>query len=226
MSTPADLEQALADYLQVRRASGAGLARAEKLLRQYLSHLSEHGTDRITVADAAAWATLPAAADRRWWAYRLSVARGFAAWLHTFDESVQVPPAGLIRSGPRRSTPYLYSADEIVALLDAAGRLRHPLKSATYQTLLGLLAVTGHVLQGSVPVRQRDSLSLCSSEADVGMLSAATGVVQVGLAVSARPGWCVESGHEFAVGGAGGGEVFVAFVELLLKVDGCAVRDG
>ena len=52
MSTPADLEQALADYLQVRRASGAGLARAEKLLRQYLSHLSEHGTDRITVADA------------------------------------------------------------------------------------------------------------------------------------------------------------------------------
>ena len=51
MSTPADLEQALADYLQVRRASGAGLARAEKLLRQYLSHLSEHGTDRITVAD-------------------------------------------------------------------------------------------------------------------------------------------------------------------------------
>lgn len=109
MSTPADLERALADYLQVRRASGAGLARAEKLLRQYLSHLSEHGTDRITVADAAAWATLPAAADPRWWAYRLSVARGFAAWLHTFDESVQVPPAGLIRAGraaaPRICTP-------------------------------------------------------------------------------------------------------------------------
>jgi len=32
-------------------------------------------------------------------------------------------------------------------------------------------------------------------------------------------GWCVESSHEFAVGGAGGGEVFVAFVELLLKVE-------
>ena len=36
----------------------------------------------------------------------------------------------------------------------------------------------GAVLRGSVPVRQRDSLSLCSSEADVEMLSAATGVVQ------------------------------------------------
>jgi hypothetical protein len=26
----------------------------------------------------------------------------------------------------------------------------------------------------------------------------------------------VEAGHEFAVGGAGGGEVFIAFVEILL----------
>src|SRR6478672_11396692 len=51
------------------------------------------------------------------------------------------------------------------------------------------------------------------------MLSAATGVVQADSRVSSQPGWCVESGHEFSVGGAGGGEVFVAFVELLLKVE-------
>ena len=37
--------------------------------------------------------------------------------------------------------------------------------------------------------------------------------------VSSRSGCCVESGHEFAVGGAGCGEVFVAFVELLLQVE-------
>ena len=37
--------------------------------------------------------------------------------------------------------------------------------------------------------------------------------------MSSQPGWCVESGHEFAVGGAGGGEVFLAFVELLLKAE-------
>ena len=50
-------------------------------------------------------------------------------------------------------------------------------------------------------------------------LPAATGVVHVGSPFSVWPGWCVESGHEFAVGGAGGGEVFVAFVELLSKVE-------
>src|SRR5271166_6332723 len=46
------------------------------------------------------------------------------------------------------------------------------------------------------------------------------------LAVSAGPAWCVESGHEFSVGGAGGGEVFVAFVELLSKVDGLLFEMG
>ena len=50
------------------------------------------------------------------------------------------------------------------------------------------------------------------------MLSAATGVVQADSRVSSQPSWCVESGHEFAIGGAGCGEVFRAFVELLLKV--------
>ena len=36
----------------------------------------------------------------------------------------------------------------------------------------------------------------------------------------------VEPGHEFAVGGAGGGEVFVAFVELQVQVDGLLFEVG
>ena len=51
------------------------------------------------------------------------------------------------------------------------------------------------------------------------MLSTAPGVVQADSRVSSQPGWCVESGHEFVVGGAGGGEVFVAFFELQPQFD-------
>src|SRR5271166_6726001 len=51
------------------------------------------------------------------------------------------------------------------------------------------------------------------------ILSAATGVVQADSRVSSRPVWRVESGHQFAVGGACCGEVFVAFGELVLKVE-------
>jgi hypothetical protein len=36
----------------------------------------------------------------------------------------------------------------------------------------------------------------------------------------------VELGHELAVGGAGGGEVVVAFVELLAQVDGLLLEVG
>lgn len=40
-------------------------------------------------------------------------------------------------------TPYLYSADDIAALLAAARRVRWPLSAASYETLIALLAVTG-----------------------------------------------------------------------------------
>ena len=39
--------------------------------------------------------------------------------------------------------PYLYSEAEITALMQAARGIRSPLKAATYETLIGLLSVTG-----------------------------------------------------------------------------------
>ncbi len=139
----AGLEQAVSDYLRVRRAAGFELVRAEKLLGQFTAYLAERGSGSVRTEDAVAWATLPADADPWWWAYRLSVVRGFAAWLHTLDNSAEVPPPGMIRSGPRRAVPYLYSDADVAALMAAAGELRDPLKSANYRTLIGLLAVTG-----------------------------------------------------------------------------------
>jgi integrase/recombinase XerD len=84
-----------------------------------------------------------AEASSHWRALRLSVVRGFAAYLHTVDPTVQVPPAGLVRSGVCRATPYLYSTAEISSLLHAATELRPCLRAATYQSLIGLLAVSG-----------------------------------------------------------------------------------
>ncbi len=137
------LGQALADYLRVRRALGFRLDRAERLLAQFVAYLHDHNAEVLTIDQALAWATSPADATPRWWAHRLSTVRGFAAYLHALDARVEVPPPGLLRSGPRRQTPYLYSQADIAALVDAAGTLPRPLGAATYQTLIGLLAVTG-----------------------------------------------------------------------------------
>jgi integrase/recombinase XerD len=72
------------------------------------------------------------------------VARGFARHLQAFDPAAEVPPAGLAGPGPRRPAPYLYSDEDIAALMAAAAQLKPALRAATYQTLVGLLVVTGH----------------------------------------------------------------------------------
>jgi integrase/recombinase XerD len=137
------LPQALADYLRIRRALGFKLDQAERLLAQFVAYLHDHNAEVPTIEDALAWARLPADATSRWWAHRLSTVRRFAAYLHALDPRVEVPPPGLIRRGPRRAIPYLYSAADIGALVDAAAMLPRPLGAATYQTLIGLLAVSG-----------------------------------------------------------------------------------
>jgi len=137
------LRQALADYLRVRRALGYKLERADKLLHQYLDHLDRLGEERVSIENAVGWATLPAAGNGYWWAFRLSVVRGFASYLHALDPAHEVPPADLLPTRAQRAIPYLYSQEEILALMAATASLRFPLRQATYRTLIGLLAVTG-----------------------------------------------------------------------------------
>jgi integrase len=63
--------------------------------------------------------------------------------MHAIDPAHEVPAPDLLPSSPRRATPYLYDEKQIAALIAAAGTLRTPHRVATFQTLLGLLAVTG-----------------------------------------------------------------------------------
>jgi integrase len=137
------LRQALLDYLAVRRALGYKLERDEKLIAQFLAHLEDLGEKRLTAESALAWATLPTGADRSWWSSRLSIVRGFAAHLRTIDPETEVPPADLLPWRRCRATPYLYSDEEVAAIIAATAMLCTPHRVATYRTLIGLLVVTG-----------------------------------------------------------------------------------
>ncbi len=137
------LRETLAGYLDLRRGLGFKLARDEKLLEQFIGWLEHRGATTVTVADALAWATLPAGASPGWLRMRITVVRGFAAYLATLDPAAEVPPASLLPGGSHRAVPYLYSASDIAALMAQAIWLRTPLRTATIQTLTGVLAVTG-----------------------------------------------------------------------------------
>jgi integrase/recombinase XerD len=138
-----DLRTALSEYLKLRRGLGFSLGRDEKLLVQFIDYLDELGRTAFIVDDAVAWAKLPAPASPGWLGMRLSVVRSFAAYLHTLDSTMPVIPPGLLPGRGRRAVPFLYSDEDLVALLREAKTLRTPLRIATMRTLIGLLAVTG-----------------------------------------------------------------------------------
>jgi integrase/recombinase XerD len=138
-----NLRSALADYLDLRRGLGFSLNRDAKLLAQFLTYLEEQGAGTVTVAHALIWASLPTAGSPSWLGFRMSVVRGFATYLRTIDPDTQVPPPGLLPGTTRRAVPYLYSDADVLALFTQAERLRTPLRRATIQTFVGLMAVTG-----------------------------------------------------------------------------------
>jgi integrase/recombinase XerD len=135
--------EALVDYLRLRRSLGYKLRRPEKLLEQFLDYLEAAGAEAITTEHALAWACQPKRANSGWRSQRLSVVRGFATYLQHVDIRAEIPPRDLLPWRPRRATPYLYSQQDILALMEAAETLSSPLRVTTYQTLIGLLAVTG-----------------------------------------------------------------------------------
>lgn len=159
-----DLQASLAEYLKLRRGLGFGLRRDEKLLVQFLGYLDNLGRTGFTIDDALAWARLPAPASPGWLGMRLSVVRSFAAYLHTLDPSVPVVPAGLLPGRGRRAVPYLYSDEDLAALLRQTQSLKTPLRTATMRTLIGLLAVTGIRLGEALAADDNDF------DADAGVL--------------------------------------------------------
>jgi integrase/recombinase XerD len=137
------LQESLADYLQIRRRLGFEMPQDGRLLEGFVEFLEQAGAPRITAQLALAWARLPVDAHPHRWRQRLSVARGFARHLATIDPTSEVPSTDLLPGHRSRIAPYIYSEEEIAALMAAARKLQPQLRCVRHATLIGLLAVTG-----------------------------------------------------------------------------------
>ena len=139
------LREALDDYLAIRRSLGFKLRLPAGLLRKFVTFVEEQGASHITTELALQWAKEPADALPSTWNWRLGMVRRFAAWRCATDPRTEVPAEGLLPHRYRRKSPYIYTDDEINKLIQAAGDLysSRGLRSQTYSTLFGLLAVTG-----------------------------------------------------------------------------------
>lgn len=137
------LREHLADYLALRRSMGYKLRRAGKLLAQFASYCEAAGADAVTVEVALGWATLPQDASPTWVCHRLGVVRAFSRYLALVDARNQVIPTNLVPHQPLRATPFLYSEEQVLAMMAAARTFPSPMRQATFETILGLLWATG-----------------------------------------------------------------------------------
>lgn len=150
------LRAALRDYLTVRRQLGFELKRDGRLLEEFVGFLEQAGTTRISTELAVAWARRPQECHPHRWRQRLGMVRCFARYLASIDPESEVPPLDLLPARQPRVAPYIYSHQEVCALMDAAGALSPRLRAATYQALIGLLACSGLRLGEALGLQRRD----------------------------------------------------------------------
>jgi integrase len=137
------MRRAVEDYLALRRSLGFKLVQPGQLLADFAAFRDKAGARHVTSELALQWATAPTGVRPGWHRQRLAVVRDFATYLHAMDPGHQVPPEGLLVGRYDRPIPYLFTTKDITALVRAAGALGGPFHTATYQTFIGLVAVTG-----------------------------------------------------------------------------------
>jgi integrase len=155
------LRQTAGEYLAMRRALGFKLTTQGRQLMSFIEYCEARGAGHVTTELALGWATNTSqgSRDEVYQSRRLMVVRIFARHLAALDPATEVPPEDMLPHHYRRIAPYLYSPGEITALMAAAGKLTPPLRAATWQTLIGLLAVTG-MRQSEARHLDRDQVDL------------------------------------------------------------------
>lgn len=141
-----DFPDLISDYMHYREVRGLQPSpKTAHLLSQFTTSLPTDRDDQLffTATEALEWANSPIDAHPAWPAMRLSVVRQFALYLAGMDIPVAIPPTRQLPTGSSRAVPFIYTDEEIAALITAAYRLSTPLRAATMATLTGLITVTG-----------------------------------------------------------------------------------
>ena len=141
---PAMIANAVASFVAIQRASGFAYKTGGQLLESYARFAMERDT-HVRTATAVEWAGLTTGRARQK-ERRLQAVIVFARHAHAEDSRHQIPPAGFYASSSqRRPTPFIFSPEEVRALLGAAGQLapEGAYRPLLYRPFFGLLAGTG-----------------------------------------------------------------------------------
>lgn len=137
------LSEEIERYIRLRQAAGFAFYDQSRILRQFARFAEAAGDDRIRAERVFEWVTRRHAPVRS--RCELHIIRAFALAALPENAGHEVPPAkavGAARAG--RPTPFIWTPDEVVRLVEAAGQAsRTPVRSQMYALFFGLLAATG-----------------------------------------------------------------------------------
>ena len=137
------LHERAEEYLRLRRALGFRLRHEGYVLPQFAGYLEQHGAATVTAEHAIAWAQLPQGVHPVTWTHRLSAVRGFATWLRTVDPATEIPPKGVFPGQGKRPAPFIFTSEDLAAVVAGCAVLRPAMRAAACTALFGLIAVTG-----------------------------------------------------------------------------------
>ena len=164
MSARISLPDRIEEYLAERRRLGFELHYMGQALGRFARYVAEAGhRGPLTVEVMASWAwqAKGGQGDRGTAARALRLLRPFTRWLQQFEPATEVADEATFGPVPGRLTPHIFRDEEIEALLEAAGRIGPPLRSAVMRTLFGLIACTG--------LRISEALTLVDADVDLNL---------------------------------------------------------
>ncbi|MFN0192316.1 MAG: tyrosine-type recombinase/integrase [Aestuariivirga sp.] len=151
------LSDDLARHVALQEALGFSFRTQRSLLRLFVAYAERRGDDLIKSDRVIEWAIeAPSPEQRR---NRLLTVRRFAMAMHAENRRNEVPAAGALGRGLfRRTQPYIYSAGEIVKLMESSALLGPPgsIRPLAYACLFGLLAATGMRISEALALRTGD----------------------------------------------------------------------
>jgi integrase len=151
-----------ADWIGLRQRLGYRSPSQERAVRAFARHLDLAGHQGPVPLEASLdWAASTSSSDPCNPSRRLTAVRGFLIHLSARDGATDVPPPGLLGPVGHRKPPHVYSDQEIMDLMHAAGGLPPAggLRPHAYATLFGLIACTG--------LRISEALALTCGDVDL-----------------------------------------------------------
>ena len=147
------LTQAVESYMAMRRATGFAFRSEGSLLQSFAAFSEAAGKHYVCSETAIQWAGSASLLSTR--ARRLGQVIRFARYIRAEDPHHEMPPTVFGSESRPRPVPYIFSADEIQRILQAASELgkRNTFRGHTYNTFFALLACTG--------LRVSEAIHLC-----------------------------------------------------------------